>query len=543
MAGWVYDAAKRQYISPGGKPLSHASTVQLRNAFAKARGEIAKDIAKRFLSGELTPASFRVEFERFIGDTITGAFLFGRGGINAALVEDATKIMAEINRQLGFADTFLTEIADGSVSDAEITNRIASYADASVKAFEEGVASSHGLILPGYPGDWETQCKCVIDPNARVLTERGWVPISRVRAGDRVLTHRGRFRKVLAAIVSPSYGKSFARIYVDGFAPVGFTGDHRITSPLGWYPVDGILQRTLPVYRIGSATGEDRNVRGVRSGVRSPNATLYPMRKPEQGQGAMVRPRHAREDAHEPSSSHGREAHAVRGHHDRYQVDREAGRSSLRVVLGRRSQAHDLSLPVGLDSGEWPDPRGASHSPQERGQDRRSPGELAVLASSAALVRAHEGSQRRDDPSAGSRTDRRSVADMRTLRGSIQDQGSCQAESILQASMLLRVDPNDAYLRGLREDLHRWAGAWETPTVLQSGVLPDGSPLYDLTVDEDHSFIVEGIVAHNSGCRCAWQIIDTGDTWECTWIAQSDGAVCDDCAARAAQWSPYVIRK
>jgi hypothetical protein len=156
---WTYDVSKRQYISPGGKPLSHTSTVQLRNAFAKARGEIAKDIAKRFLAGELTPASFRVEFERFIGDTITAAFLLGRGGMNAALVEDATKIMNEIGRQLGFADEFLTEISDGALSDAEITDRIAKYADASVKAFEEGVATSHGLDLPGVPGDWATQCK------------------------------------------------------------------------------------------------------------------------------------------------------------------------------------------------------------------------------------------------------------------------------------------------------------------------------------------------------------------------------------------------
>lgn len=156
---WTYDVSKRQYISPGGKPLSHTSTVQLRNAFAKARGEIAKDIAKRFLSGELTRGTFAVEFEKFIGDTITGAFLFGRGGINAALKEDATKIMAEINRQMGFGTEFLSEIDAGKLSEAEIEDRIAKYADASVKAFEEGVAASHGLDLPGFPGDWLTQCR------------------------------------------------------------------------------------------------------------------------------------------------------------------------------------------------------------------------------------------------------------------------------------------------------------------------------------------------------------------------------------------------
>jgi hypothetical protein len=50
-------------------------------------------------------------------------------------------------------------------------------------------------------------------------------------------------------------------------------------------------------------------------------------------------------------------------------------------------------------------------------------------------------------------------------------------------------------------------GAQETCTVrvgqvlLLSGVLPTKTPLYDLTVEEDHSFIVEGLKLHNSNCR------------------------------------------
>ena len=38
--------------------------------------------------------------------------------------------------------------------------------------------------------------------------------------------------------------------------------------------------------------------------------------------------------------------------------------------------------------------------------------------------------------------------------------------------------------------------------LLLQGVLAAGSALYDLTVEEDHSFVVSGMVLHNSNCRC-----------------------------------------
>jgi hypothetical protein len=41
-------------------------------------------------------------------------------------------------------------------------------------------------------------------------------------------------------------------------------------------------------------------------------------------------------------------------------------------------------------------------------------------------------------------------------------------------------------------------------------MLPLGTPLYDLTIEEDHSFIVEGLISHNSNCRCRIKILDAG---------------------------------
>lgn len=42
----------------------------------------------------------------------------------------------------------------------------------------------------------------------------------------------------------------------------------------------------------------------------------------------------------------------------------------------------------------------------------------------------------------------------------------------------------------------------EGQIILLSGVLPEGSPLFDISVEEDHSFVVEGLAVHNClGCE------------------------------------------
>jgi hypothetical protein len=38
--------------------------------------------------------------------------------------------------------------------------------------------------------------------------------------------------------------------------------------------------------------------------------------------------------------------------------------------------------------------------------------------------------------------------------------------------------------------------------VLLAGVLPRGTALYDLQVEQDHSFVIEGLAAHNTNCTC-----------------------------------------
>jgi hypothetical protein len=98
--------------------------------------------------------------------------------------------------------------------------------------------------------------------------------------------------------------------------------------------------------------------------------------------------------------------------------------------------------------------------------------------------------------------------------------------------------------------------------ILLAGLLPSGTPLYDLVVDEDHSFVIEGLVSHNTNCRCAWDVkpvqrrgITVG--WHCTWLlrpaehctapgefvkSKIDGTMIPHgCLERAALWNPLTL--
>lgn len=65
----------------------------------------------------------------------------------------------------------------------------------------------------------------------RVLTKNGWCPIEQVHAGDLVLTHRGRWRAVIAT--ADNGVRPVLRLSVNGGSLV-CTNDHRLLTPRGW---------------------------------------------------------------------------------------------------------------------------------------------------------------------------------------------------------------------------------------------------------------------------------------------------------------------
>jgi len=71
-------------------------------------------------------------------------------------------------------------------------------------------------------------CGICLDPNTPVVTEAGLKPIKEIRAGDRVLTHRGRFRPVLSKSVRLYTGPLY-KIRVHGIPdPITITKEHPV---------------------------------------------------------------------------------------------------------------------------------------------------------------------------------------------------------------------------------------------------------------------------------------------------------------------------
>jgi len=179
---WTFDAKRKQYISPSGRRLNAKATAQLRNNFAAARSEIARTMAEQYASGVMNQTEFASQFEVFISDTMTAGYMAGRGGANALVDADLESIFRLIDDQLGFADAFAKELPDLSADD--IANRASLYGDAAIGSFEQGQAAGHGVDLPGYPGDWETACKCgcrcywEIETNSDNETTYRWITAS-----------------------------------------------------------------------------------------------------------------------------------------------------------------------------------------------------------------------------------------------------------------------------------------------------------------------------------------------------------------------------
>jgi len=73
-------------------------------------------------------------------------------------------------------------------------------------------------------------------------------------------------------------------------------------------------------------------------------------------------------------------------------------------------------------------------------------------------------------------------------------------------------------------------------------MLPPGTALWDIEVADDHSFIIEGLPAHNTNCQCHLEIDETDEEWQVTWVL---GAAehCPDCVRLASNWTPLKVSK
>jgi hypothetical protein len=522
------DTAKR-FINDAGKFISWREVLGYSAQSAEQSAAAMARVAGALASGGPL-GSFGAAFKAEIKGEYIRQYLLGIGGINRMTQADWGSIGGSLTEQYKYIPGFLEDIASGKLTEAQIAARANMYINSSREAFERAKAkcarelemTEELWVLDGgehcedcltnegmgpqpvgtfpKPGSGATQCLCIVSPDSMVQTRRGLLPLYDVAVGDMVVTHEGRWQEVTGVVVKPATGaERVAYIHAPGRAWVACTDGHLWKTAAGWHAAPGMDTQLLMCYPVWQEDNTHENVRTVRKadavgqGVQSVQCVPVGVRVWE-GEGL------ARQGVYglwpQPGSycamgdtagqysggdSAGRQdtADSLRGPIARYHLATTRGWTALDLVLGRRQEAHDLPLSVAVDRPAWADSAGLCDTSLERRQDGRPGRESGMHAARSAFA------------CPCSRT---------------------QLESLARASVSA-VDVPDVRqgIPALGQETQGWATSCE---ILLGGLLAKGTPLYDLQVRGDHSFVIEGLAAHNTNCLCHLEYVSkTGETY------------------------------
>lgn len=149
-------------------------------------------------------------------------------------------------------------------------------------ATEAGTITVASLSAALAKRPWNAELKRLcVRPDQRVLTHRGHIPIADVQVGDRVLTHNGRWRKVIEVLCRDYAGPLIGlRAHGHGSQVAWLTGNHPVYTKrlLGYHYQDAQRQTvrwrkrpTMPDQLL--AKGSDEVIAVMRS-MRAAGATL-----------------------------------------------------------------------------------------------------------------------------------------------------------------------------------------------------------------------------------------------------------------------------
>ena len=257
------------------------------NAYDDLKGEF-KDalfgILDSYQAGEITVDEFEKMIQTEIRNAWSSAYDLGVGSAGnpfGVYDEDKTWLKGARAEEYGYLGGFADALdTDEFVMDPE--KRMGMYVDTLDGIFNHGQVDGHPDYvdiywelgdsehcfqclelaanspytkdsLPSVPGDGSTVCLCITTPSSRVLTNRGWIPIAEVLIGDLVLTHKNRWKRVLAIPKNPS-GPLHKQAYIRGMDGqlVGCTDTHRFLTKQGWGSIALINKRGLAISVIKS---------------------------------------------------------------------------------------------------------------------------------------------------------------------------------------------------------------------------------------------------------------------------------------------------
>jgi len=352
--------------------------------------------------------------------------------------------------------------------------------------------------LTRVPGDGSTIC--ITTPESRILTARGLIPMADITLGDLVWTHKSRWRPVVELHLTFANAHKQAWIKTHWGSPIGCTAEHQWLTPEGWQSIKDIDKKRLPMYAIGY--GKDMPPLRQENANRPDRGILQRMRRSlslrpkERFSGEGMPELRDVAEGEGPMASHAPD-YAERIENGRAKAPEKIGRfdigvislcenrwPTLRLLLERqRAQGVHIPVSVGLDKSARADSTRICDSPLERRPHRRpigKPGDATAFgAQRVSYDRRTEKSDARAERVAIWKSAGRLL---QNLRGGIQGESQDKGKSVL--------------FRGMLSPL-------ATP-IKFAQFLSDGTPLYDIGVAEDHSFVIEGFLSHNcrTNCRC-----------------------------------------
>lgn len=384
-------------------------------------------------------------------------------------------------------------------------------------------------LLATTPRSGMTVCLCLTNSRVSISTTRGKVAWEDVCVGDTVLAHDGTLTRVHAKTVNYSTPQHrFAVVVGEGGKLFGVTDEHLVWTELGWLEARQAALADVRVLRQSCRRSEQD---GSLSFLRSEGTVEGCAREGEAGSGVRWAPE---------------ATHALRGLDREFISPAALGRALDGTLLEGGDEALRVSLPLALGASTWSDPAGCGGASSEwrfGGRPAVESGADAQQLSAYGDVSSRGGAQAVCDTRAAAlcalrrrvhdagvtdpqwareilfavvptrRADGPGAFDLPTMRDAVRPgtlgalEGSGCSEFLLGELLQRSAEAVDAdpVLRLLSDEVHAAAlsdARVQTGQVLLlSGLLPEGTPLYDLTTGAQ-SFVAEGVFVHNTNCRC-----------------------------------------
>jgi hypothetical protein len=155
---WDFDESYKYYDETAGRYVSENQLRALSERYLKRRVSVVDQLVGLLLASMFLP-KWVSQARNEIRQTYFTMYVLGRGGVNKMTPEDWGRLSEQLKTQYHYFNNFANEMADGGLSEDQISYRTSLYLNSSRQAFEVArTIGARNLILPAYPGDGSSEC-------------------------------------------------------------------------------------------------------------------------------------------------------------------------------------------------------------------------------------------------------------------------------------------------------------------------------------------------------------------------------------------------